>query len=211
MKPTYANYYKRFQQLSRKPEAKISGLISLTIFAVAFFGLFAILPTFKTIAQLSKEIEDAEIVNGKLAKKILALDTAEQSYGQILEKLETVEAVLPEKAEFERLAWQLHWLASDKGLEVSGGNFGEFEVIEQKPGASDELKELAVEFTVRGNYGQIKNFIKELLRIDRLITVNEAVISSKRLRGDSGGVSANLRFTAYYLPPLILPEEVKND
>lgn len=211
MKPTYANYYKRFQQLSRRPEAKISGLISLTIFAVAFFGLFAILPTFKTIAQLSKEIEDVETVNSKLAKKILALDTAEQSYGQILEKLETVEAVLPEKAEFERLAWQLHWLANDKGLEVSGGNFGEFEVIEQTPAASDELKELAVEFTIRGSYGQIKDFIKELVRADRLITVNEAVIGSKRLKGDSGGISANLRLTAYYLPPLILPGEVKND
>ncbi len=211
MKPTYANYYKRFQQLSKRPEAKISGLISLTIFAVAFFGLFAILPTFKTIAQLSKEIEDAETVNSKLAKKILALDTAEQSYGQILEKLETVEAVLPEKAGFERLAWQLHWLANDKDLEVSGGNFGEFEIIEQTAAASDELKELAVEFTIRGSYGQIKDFIKELTRMDRLITVNEVVIGSKRLKSDSGGISANLRLTAYYLPPLILPEEAKND
>lgn len=200
MKTSYANYYKRFQQLSKKPEAKVSGLISLTIFTVAFFGIFALLPTFKTIAQLSREIEDAEAINGKLTKKILALDAAEGLYTQIVDELPVVNEVLPEKSEFERLAWQLHWLADDKGLELSSGNFGEFMITEEKTNQGENLLELPVELTVNGSYGQIKEFLGSIDKIDRLMAVKEAAINAKRFKSELGKITANLKLTAYYLP-----------
>jgi len=207
IKRNYANYYKRFQQLSKRPEAKVSGLISLTIFTVAFFGMFAILPTFKTIARLSREIEDAEMVNSKLAKKIQSLSKAEDVYSQILEELPMVDEVMPEKVEFERLAWQLHWLAQDKEVEISTGNFGAFTVIEQKSSQGEEMLELPIELAINGNYGQIREFLKDLTKIDRLITVNETGLNSKKFKNEPGKISANLKLTAYYLSVKVMAEK----
>jgi type IV pilus assembly protein PilO len=200
MKINYANYYRRFQQLSRQPQAKVSGLISLTIFTVAFFGIFAILPTFKTVAQLSREIEDTETTNAKLTKKIQNLSKAEESYTQTLDELAVVSEVLPESAEFERLAWQLYWLAYDKNLELSSGNFGEFTITEEKTSQGEKLLALPVELTVNGSYGQIKEFLRDLARIDRLMATEEVSINKKKFKNEVGKITASLKLTAYYLP-----------
>jgi len=201
-KRSYSNYYKRLQQLAKKPQAKISGLISLTIFTVAFFGMFAILPTFKTIARLNKEIEDSESVNIKLAQKIKALDIAEGLYANTIKELKIINEVLPEEAFFERLAWQIHWLAADKDLQISSGSFGEFFVIGEKIKSDQEPLELATEVVVGGTYGQIKEFVENLIKIDRLVTISEISINSKKYKNVVGKISANIKLTAHYLPSM---------
>lgn len=206
-KRSYSNYYKRFQQLAKKPETKISGLISLTIFTVAFFGMFAILPTFKTIASLNKEIEDAESVNIKLTKKIQALDTAGELYAGTIKEFDVISGVLPEKAFFERLAWQIHWLAKDKDLLISSGHFGEFFVTGEKIKSDKEVLELSTEIVIDGTYGKIKEFVEDLVKIDRLITINEISINSKGYKNIIGKISANIKLTAYYLPSMEINTE----
>jgi len=202
LRRSYSNYYKRFQQLAKKPQAKISGLISLTIFTVAFFSIFAILPTFKTIARLNKEIEDSENVNIKLGQKIKALDIAEGLYADTIKELKVVNGVLPEEAFFERLAWQIHWLAADKGLQISSGSFGEFFVIGEKIESDQEPLKLATEVVVGGTYGQIKEFVEDLIKIDRLVTINEVSINSKKYKNVVGKISASIKLTAHYLPSM---------
>jgi len=202
LRRSYSNYYKRFQQLAKKPQAKISGLISLTIFTVAFFGMFAILPTFKTIARLNKEIEDAESVNIKLAQKIKALDVVEELYAGTIKELKVVSEVLPEEAFFERLAWQIHWLAADKNLQISSGSFGEFFVIGEKIESDKEPLKLSIEVVVGGTYGQIKEFVEDLIKIDRLVTINEVSINSKKYKNVVGKIAATIKLTAHYLPSM---------
>ena len=103
----YRTYYNRVQQLAQQPKMRVSGLVSLTLFTVAFFGLFAILPTAKTISTLKKEIKESEEIEIGLQRKIVAMDEVQRVYLQIAEEIKAIETVIPNEVEFERLAWQV--------------------------------------------------------------------------------------------------------
>ena len=193
----YDRYYQHLKILGRQPKIRISGLVTLTIFTVAFFLSMAILPTFKTIAGLKKEISDQQEVEAKLTKKAAGLKTAEVNYAKVINDLKLINQVLPEKEELERLAWQIQWLANQQGLTISTGSFGEFNLVGQaaKPGQT----ELSAELTITGNYQQIRNFLQGLTKIDRLIAVKEVNFNKQKLQG-SGEVTASLKLAGFYLP-----------
>ncbi len=198
LKKDYLNQVKRLRQLSKKPSSKVSGLISLTIFTVAFFGIFAIMPTFQTIANLRREIEDAELVNQKLNQKIKALQKAEEIFEQEDNNLKLVNKILPEEASFERLAWQLEWLALNRGVQLVNGGFNEFPLVTTE--SVKEKQAIEVELSIVGSYPNIKEFIKSLAQVDRLITISDVTINSKKLKRGEEAISATIKLSASYLP-----------
>lgn len=191
----YDRYYQQIRVWGQQPKTKISGLISLTIFTVAFFLSMAILPTFKTIAGLKKEIKDQQEVEVKLTKKVAGLEIAEVNYTKVINDLKLINQVLPEKEELERLAWQIQWLANQKGVEINSGSFGEFNLVGQA-GKSDQT-ELSTELTIKGGYQQIKAFLQSLTKIDRLITIKEVSFNKQKLQ--DGELTASLKLAGFYL------------
>lgn len=185
----YDRYYQQLRILGRQPKIRISGLITLTIFTVAFFLNLAILPTFKTIAGLKKEISDQQEVETKLTKKMAGLKTAEVNYAKVVNDLKLINQVLPEKEELERLAWEIQWLARQTGVEINTGSFGEFNLAGQA--VKPDQTELAVELTIKGSYQQIRDFLQSLTKIDRLITIKEVNFNKQ---------TASLRLAGFYLP-----------
>lgn len=165
----YDRYYQQIRVWDRQPKVRVSGLISLTIFTVAFFLNMAILPTFRTIAGLTKEIKDQQEVEAKLTKKAAGLITAETNYAKVINDLKLINQVLPEKEELERLAWQIQWLANQQGLTINTGSFGEFNLVGEA-NKSDQT-ELSMELTIKGSYQQIRSFLQNLTKIDRLHTI----------------------------------------
>lgn len=199
MKPTYRNYYKRFDSFIKRPAAKVSGLISLTIFTVVFFLIMAILPTLKTVSALKKEIKDNQEVSNQLYKKTLALQTAESNYAKIINDLDLINRVLPEKEEFDRLSWQIQWLAKQKGVEIVSGDFDGFKLIGlEKTG----IKSLEIDITITGSYLQIKDWLTSLTQLDRLIIVQNISMGAKNLKisKDAAKITATIKLTTYYLP-----------
>ena len=156
----YKKYIKRLQLLSSSSVAKVSGIVSLTIFVVAFFGVFAISPTFKTIGSLTKEVKEIEEVNQKLSLKIKALNSAEDSYSQALNDLEIINKVLPETVFFDRLAWQIEWLAMNTGLDLPSANFGGFQLIGPEL-IENGLGKIQVAITLIGGYSETKKFVNK--------------------------------------------------
>ena len=213
MRRNYDNYYKRFQQLSKKPVVKVSGLISLTIFTVAFFGMFAILPTFKTIVKLNRDIEDSEVINGKLAKKILSLEKAEEVFAENTNNIKKINQILPEEVMFERLAWQIAFIANKNQISITSEGFGKFDLLESSlittTSTTDEKGELEliVELAVAGDYLQIKEFLEDLTNIDRLIAIGDVTITSKQSRNQTGLIVANIKLKAHYLENI---KDIKN-
>lgn len=199
-KADYQSYYRRLKEYSKRPEAKISGLISLTIFTVAFFGVFAIMPTMKTIAKLNKDIKDAETVNNQLAKKVFSLEKAQDLYVQQVETMPLVNKVLPDQVDFERLAWQLNWLVKEKNLTLVTSNFEEFLVVGTQQTKDKLPQPFQLDITVRGDYSQIKDFAGALLTFDRLLTVKQATITSKKSKNTDNKILANFKLTAYWQP-----------
>ncbi len=198
LKQNYLTSVRKYKQFSQRPSSKVSGLVSLTVFMVAFFSLFAILPTFKTIGALRKEVEDIELINQKLTRKIQALNKAEEVYGQQANNLQLISLVLPERAEFERLAWQIEWLALDKGVRLDSGSYNEFPLIDDE--MIEELQSIEIELTVSGDYLRIKEFVKALSKIDRLIAISSINISNKKLKQGAGTISTSIKLSASYLP-----------
>ena len=199
---SYNQYYTRLKMVLERPAAKVSSLASLTIFTVVFFLSFAILPTFKTIASLKREITDAKTTEAKLQQKIQSLNQAETLYAQIAPNLEILNQVLPSDPEFERLAWQLNWLAISHQLTIVSGSFTEFPVtgaVEVKP---NEANTIEVALSLKGSYPSLKAFIADLNQLDRLIAVEEAIITSKSVRTAEDALTTNLKLKAFYLPSL---------
>ncbi len=194
---SYDRYYQRIKVWGQQPKTKISGLIGLTIFTVAFFLSMAILPTIKTIAGLKKEIKDQQEVEAKLTKKMIGLKTAEVNYAKVVNNLRLINQVLPEKEEFERLAWQIQWVAKQTGVEINTGSFGGFNLVGQTD-KSDKI-ELAAELTIAGSYQQIRAFLQSLIKIDRLITIEEVNFNNQKLQGE-GKLTTNLKLVGFYLP-----------
>ena len=194
---SYDRYYQRIKVWGQQPKTKISGLIGLTIFTVAFFLSMAILPTIRTIAGLKKEIKDQQEVEAKLTKKMIGLKTAEVNYAKVVNNLRLINQVLPEKEEFERLAWQIQWGAKQTGVEINTGSFGGFNLVGQTD-KSDKI-ELAAELTIAGSYQQIRAFLQSLIKIDRLITIEEVNFNNQKLQGE-GKLTTNLKLVGFYLP-----------
>ena len=193
----YDRYYQQIRVWDRQPKVRVSGLISLTIFTVAFFLNMAILPTFRTIAGLTKEIKDQQEVEAKLTKKAAGLITAETNYAKVINDLKLINQVLPEKEELERLAWQIQWLANQQGLTINTGSFGEFNLVGQAK-KSDQT-ELSMELTIKGSYQQIRSFLQNLTKIDRLITIKEISFNKQDLQ-TGGELTASLKLAGFYLP-----------
>lgn len=187
----YDQYYRRVKLLLNRPGTKVSGLVTLTVFTVVGFLIFAILPTFKTIAALKREIEDARNVEAKLQQKIHSLNQAESLYGQIVADLGLINRLLPAGPEWERFAWQLYWLADKNGLTLLSGTFDQA-----------EKDFVPVSLSLKGSYPQIKTFVDDLNRLDRLIAVEELTISGKNRLQSDGRLTANLKLKAFYLPSL---------
>ncbi|MCX6816979.1 MAG: type 4a pilus biogenesis protein PilO [Candidatus Beckwithbacteria bacterium] len=184
---------------AQQPIVRISGLISLTFFTVAFFGIFAIMPTFKTIAKLNKEIEDSQIIDSQLYKKTVSLQAAQTNYDKVINDLGLVNRVMPEREEFETLSWQIAWLASQKGVELTSGTFNTFNLV----GPSETgLQTLEIDLTVSGPYLNIKDYFVSLTGFDRLITISDVNFGSKNSNNlkNNLNLTANLKLTAYWLP-----------
>jgi Tfp pilus assembly protein PilO len=198
LKQDYLRNVQRFKQFGQKPGSKVSGLISLTIFTVAFFGIFAIMPTFKTIASLKKEFKDIEQINQKLSLKIQALNKAEDLYGQQINNLPLVNSVLPETAEFERFAWQVEWLALNKGVQFESGSFNKFPLVNKE--TAEGVQSIETELTIMGNYLNTKDFLKALSQMDRLVSISNLTISSKKIKQSAGLISTSIKLSASYFP-----------
>jgi len=192
MKRDYSRYYKRFRGWADKPANQAFGLLSLTLLAIAFFGSFAIMPTFKTIAGLNKEIKDARLVSDQLSKKIASLKTAQNNYAKIVNDQEILNQVLPQKEEVSLLSWQFSWLAAEKGVILGNGNFGSFNLVGPVPAQPTNLD---IQLAASGSYPQIKAWLEALTNCNRLVTINELSLNSKNEK-----INASLKLTAVFLP-----------
>ena len=191
-------YYRRLKEAASRPMAKISGLISLTLLTIAFFGMFAILPTLRTIGKLNKEVEDAETVKTKLEQKTKALKQAQEVYDQVASEVGLVNWVLPEGVMFERLAWQVSYLAYESQVKVGGISFEAFLILGDEQPEGEKILSLPFDLTISGSYVNLARFLGGLNRVDRLIIIDDVNLSSGRQA--EGGVTATVKATAYYLP-----------
>lgn len=195
----YRRYYRHLRVFYKKPAVRDFTFLVLTLLTIAFFTFFAIKPSLKTIGGLIKEIKDKRHANEMLAKKINALALAQREYASLQSDLPVVLAVLPFKNDSSRLAKQIEYLARKNSLFILSFQIEKATLFADQ----EEAKVLSFKFDLHlgGEYQDLKKFIKDLGKIDRLITMESFSFSKKKSGRRELEIPLSLRIQglAYFL------------
>jgi Tfp pilus assembly protein PilO len=174
----YRHYFTNLSAFYQKKEYRAYVGLILSLFTIAFFGFFAIRPTLVTIASLTKEIEDKQMVVQKLEAKIEALGRARSEYEAISAELFLVEEALPQKTDLSLFVRQIETLAVQSGVSLQAVQFGETPILGELPSKPNskktqqkdkELSTITFNLSVTGDYQNLKGFLQGLEELRRLV------------------------------------------
>lgn len=209
-----ARYRTYLEPAFKTPKTKAYTMLVLSLFAIAFFGLFAIRPTVVTIISLQKEIKQSREVDDKLAKKIDDLHTAEEVLSRVSPKKGLVLQAIPPNPNIALLLRGIEARAQMSGvtlgaMQVRSLNLEGEEARSQATASaqlSDEevqkialsgkpLNEIKISLNLTGTEQAIMSFLHELAQYRRIITMDQIRFAATE---KSGGFTVELGITAYY-------------
>lgn len=201
--PSGVSYRKNLADIYKKPAAQVSMALILTIFAIIFFGIFAIRPTLATIVELNKKIDDQKIVVEKLEKKATALATAQSEYLLIEDKVPLIDAAIPKTNSLDTLLKQIEGIAASLNAPIDSIQVDEIIFPEELDNEKDvgTVLELPLNITISSTFMDIKEFMVLLSKIKRLVSIESISFSSETV-DESEFLKMNLSVKAYHLPEL---------
>jgi len=105
------------------------------------------------------------------------------------EDLGKFRAAIPSRTEFTALIGEIFSLATNAGLSIDRIGY------EPKEITGHELLRYTLNFSVSGDYGQIKRFVYSLEQSDRLIAIEELSLSGE---SKEGKVNLRVRLSTYF-------------
>lgn len=176
---------KTLNEFYQRPVAKVSLELFLSVGAVIFFAVFAIRPTLVTMSDLVKEIEDKKELDQKLTQKIASLSTAQTSYLEVQDRLYLLEQALPSTPDFIHSIKIIEKIASDQGILIDSLSVSEIprEVEIEIPFSKLKKNSFPISLSLSGEYGQIRQFVEELLNYRRSFVTDTVIFSTSEERG----------------------------
>lgn len=172
--------------------------IILTLIAICLFGIFAIAPTLGTISQLKKTLSDDKFLADSLQTKITNMSQLQDQYNTLSPQLPILYAAIPKTPSTSVLSGKIRTLAANSRLTVLQLNISGVEVASSKKTAS-VLTPIGIVGTFQGNQDDFEAFTKNLVGIDRMITLDG--VGTSRIKTQEGIIyQLNIRATAYYRP-----------
>lgn len=190
----YRRYFKDVARFYANKKVKAYTEAVLTIFTVAFFLAFAIRPTLITIASLVKEIKEKKEVSLSLQRKINDLSLAQQNYQAAEKNLYLIDQSLPLNPFLNELIRQIEVLALKDEVKIDTFQFSNVEIKKNKP---SEKKEIEFNLVVSGEYQNIKNFLKDLTNLRRLISFDNFII--KQTKKEASTLVLSLSGKAFFM------------
>lgn len=206
----YGRFYQNARKYASKKEVLISTYLIISLFTISFFAAVFIRPTAVTIAKIWREIQDKKGVYSQLESKIKDLEKAQAIYLDIKDDLIHIERAIPTNPAYEKFLKQIEYLAYSRGVVI---NSSQYEGIQLFPIVASEnsAPEVVIHgFTmnISGNIGVIKDFLSDLIKFDRLITIESIKISPpKDTNQSSYSLTVALQSQAYSFPELDISED----
>ena len=177
---------------------------------VSAFLLFALKPTITVILELWQEINIKQSFNQRLDKKIQDLQKAQLMLAQSKKLAELANKALPSSPEFSLLEREIEYLAYKNNLILVEARFKNIELFgsSKSAAATNKIKEskpednrAAIIFNLKigGNYEDIKNFLKDLNNLDRLI-ISDQVSFNQETDIEGAEVQIMMQAKAFYYP-----------
>lgn len=155
----------------RKKDAKAYLEIILSLVTVSLFSIFALKPTFTTIASLLKEIQIKEETLVTLNTKIDNITRAQMIYRENEDRLYLIENALPPSSEPDNLVQQIETLAASHPSQIFNISTGKAPL---STGVTESTSEEVLSFTasINSDYAPLSNIISDLELFRRPIKID---------------------------------------
>lgn len=190
----YQRYFVNLGAYYQRKDIKVYTSLILSLFTIAFFGVFAIKPTLTTIAGLFQELQEKRTVNQKLQEKINNLNQAQTNFAQISSSIYLLDQALPQNPSVSQLIWQLEILAQKSNVAIKSLGVESLEMQGKNPNSQNEI---LFNLNLSGDYENLKTFLGSLESLRRVITVNSFAFSQSK-KEEAQTLTLNLAGKAYY-------------
>ncbi len=167
----YSTKYPELRKFHEQQKYVAYLYLTLTLFTVSFFGLFAIMPTLSTISTLRKQYADKQLVYDNLSTKLQNLQTLDSLYAQNASQITRVNEAIPATAQIPEVIRKIEVLAQRNSLFIAGINTG---AIEYFPTAkkTPPLYSYTLNMNLIGSTEDINTFISEVINFDRILSID---------------------------------------
>jgi len=146
--------------------------IIFSLFALSFFGIFAIGPTITTISNLNKQLEEDKSALKQLQDKNAALKSLGAQYLELEPQLDLIENAIPQSSKVADISRQLELLTIKHNLIVQKLDSGLMELYPAK-NANSPIFSFLFSVGVSGNEQDINAFIGDLINMGRIIGIEK--------------------------------------
>lgn len=170
-----------------KPNLRIYLELTLSIFTIIIFAIFAIKPTILTVIELNNEIKSKTALVQELNTKIKNLQTAGQILQTNASDLLYLEQALPDTAKPDNLVKQFEILALESNVKIVGISSSDVIINgksndKKKSGDQNSIAlnadELAFSISISGDYQSLINYLTKLESLRRPLKIDSVAINS---------------------------------
>jgi Tfp pilus assembly protein PilO len=192
----YSKYLALMPDLKQENTKKFTAIV-LTLSASIILGLFAINPTFSTVANLQKQISDNQFVDQQLQTKINNLSALRQKYTGLQNDLPVVYEAIPQSPEIPPLVAQVQTIAQNSNFKLN--NFQTFTVdLSKQPTTAQKYSTFDFGFSGQGSYTDMTNFLDKLTNFQRIITIDNLSISRVSTNDNQSALQLSVKGTALF-------------
>ncbi len=162
-------YEKYFLPLNEFEKEKIVGYfyITLTLFAVSFFGFFAIGPTLNTVSNLNKQYKDNKLILDALETKLKNLKNLDAQYLTLASSIPQIYEAIPKSSKIPQLTRQLENIAAQSNVGIEVLNFSSIELYPL--GGNAPIFSYLFTIGVSGNKSDVDKFLSTIINFNRII------------------------------------------
>ena len=187
-KEQYEKYLELIPDLKKEKAQKYITIV-LTLTTAIILGLFAINPTFSTIANLQKQIDDNNFVQQKLQQKINNLAVLQEKYSSLQPDLSIVYDAIPKTTMVPIFIAEVQSIAKNSSLTITSLQTSEVKLSNQTPNNS------SFDFTItaNGTYQNMVKFLDTISHFQRVVAIKDITISTQ-----SNALMLSFQGTVYF-------------
>jgi Tfp pilus assembly protein PilO len=187
-KEQYEKYLELIPDLKKEKAQKYITIV-LTLATTIILGLFAINPTFSTIANLQKQIDDNNFVQQKLQQKINNLAILQEKYSSLQPDLSIVYDAIPKTTMVPIFIAEVQSIAKNSSLTITSLQTSEVKLSNQTPNDS------SFDFTItaNGTYQNMVKFLDTISHFQRIVAIKDIAISTQ-----SNALMLSFQGTVYF-------------
>ena len=167
-------------QKGKPVQLSIAGGIVVIILVLAYFFLYSGLN--QQLTQLKQQEEELKQTYADKSKQAANLDKLQAELNQINGSFNLLLKQLPTQAEIPNLIQELHESATKNGLNmdsispVAAENTSSSSSTKADSDEQQVIQTLPYQITLKGNYNQISQFVRDVGKLSRIVTLNSIVL-----------------------------------